>query len=660
VLQFKPGEILLNKYEISDLIGEGAFGGVYKARDIKLDRIVAVKFIRSSPGSTENFAAEIEAVKRLEHPNIARLYDYDLIRGGIPCLVMEYVDGRELGDVLTTDGPFNYERLGDVGCQVLDALVETHSRGIIHCDLKPENIMLTSRGAKTDVAKLIDFGVASLLSQMDNTKEKALVGTPQYMAPEQIRREKLGPYTDIYAIGLILIELWTGAIVFDDPDPRVVLNKQLRDPVVLPQDLTQTALGPVIERAVKKIPGERYQDTLEFFNDLKNAIDKMKSESQWQHMNKSAAKPRVARERAYPSIFQDVSDPNSYDKFLNLDVSYNGRSASKRSSVPLLGGLSSSDSRCVDNADASDPFDLFEGGSKFDSYENIKEVKSVPKASSVPQLTLPPAPVERKSNPEIASQPRHESLNLGSLNESLSKLEKMDVLEKKSSPASKSASGEKPAVQPRESEVSFNNSLSSQGSIRTSLKETQLRAKNSTSASVSSIQKKTNSQPSLPPPKSHGGVVVFVIILLLLAGGGYFAYSSGMFSSQTVKSTTSNATETETKIDTSIPGVRRATILAVAKTMADVAYVSSVKSIAFDPKKITDYDIIGTPVTAAIYVQGHLVCTTTPCTIHTYGNANKIDVEIKGEATSRGPGKSRKMLLSDHKNPKTPIMLSVP
>ncbi len=659
MLQFKPGEILLNKYEISDLIGEGAFGGVYKARDTKLDRIVAVKFIRSSPGSIENFASEIEAVKRLEHPNIARLYDYDLIRGGIPCLVMEYVDGRELGDILSNEGPFNFERIGDVGCQVLDALVETHSRGIIHCDLKPENIMLTSRGAKNDVAKLIDFGVANLLSKMEDNSKKALVGTPQYMAPEQIQRRQIGPYTDIYAIGLILIELWTGQIVFDDPDPREVLRMQIKDPVKLPAELAQTALGAVIEKAVKKNPQERYQSTLEFYNDLKQAIEKMKNEAQWQHKIKEKinAKPQVVRERAYPSIFQEISDASSFDKFLNLDVSYNGRLGGKSGSVPLLNGVGSSDVRRSAEDSAVDPFKLFEGGHEFDSDEGIPPVKASSIPSGVPQLKDPSESEGRKSNPREAAAVRHESLHFGSLHESLSKLEKMDALEKKSAPLIKdSTSGDSAVANDRESEVSLSSVIPSSGSIRASLKDTQFR-----STGVASRPNVTNSKIPVPQKKSRGfGMAVVFVIMLLLLVGGYFIYSSDMLSTRTASNITSSVEQSAQQIDTAIPGVRRATVVSVGKIMADVSYVSAVKGAVFDPSKVNSYDIIGTPVTADIYVQKHLTCSSTPCTIYTYGDPNKIEIEIRSEATAREPSKTRKMLLSEHKDPKAAIMLSVP
>ena len=197
-MAFKPkiGDIFLNKYEILSLVGEGAFGAVYRARDLKLDRVVAIKFINAVQGVLGRFTDELEAIKGLDHPNIVRLYDFDILRDGIPCMVMEFVNGRESGEVLAQEGPFDCQRLCEVALQVVDALVETHNHGIIHCDLKPENIMLTSVGARSDVVKLIDFGVASMLSKTNDTERaKMLVGTPQYMAPAQMRHGEIGPWT---------------------------------------------------------------------------------------------------------------------------------------------------------------------------------------------------------------------------------------------------------------------------------------------------------------------------------------------------------------------------------------------------------------------------------------------------------------------------------
>lgn len=309
-MNFKPniGDVFLNKYEILSLVGEGAFGSVYRARDTKLDRIVAIKFINATNTTIDRFTDELDAIKGLDHPNIVRLYDYDILRGGVPCMVMEYIKGREVGDILAEKGHFELFYIAEIAQQVLDALVETHKQNIIHCDLKPENIMLTNVGARDNVVKLIDFGIASLLHKDDDEEEeersKLLVGTPQYMAPEQITHGEIGPWTDIYAFGLIMIELYTGEFVFDDDDPREVLRMQLHSPVILPHSLACSELGPIISRATQKEISKRYTTTKEFYNDICDALQSMRNSQK-----KIEKKIEVAgRDRAMSAILDDLED----------------------------------------------------------------------------------------------------------------------------------------------------------------------------------------------------------------------------------------------------------------------------------------------------------------------------------------------------------------
>lgn len=279
----QAGDIFLNKYVVQNLIGEGAFGRVYRITDMKLERDAALKIIDANHGSMDRFLNEVEGIKKLEHPNVVKLYDYKVLPDGSPCLMMEFVRGRELGDVLFSDGPFSLTRIAQISLQVLDALVETHSFGIVHCDLKPENIILSTVGAREDFVKLLDFGVASILSSENkvDAEKRPLMGTPQYMAPEQIRRTTIGPWTDIYALGLIMIELATGHFTVDDPDIKVILQKQLHEPVQLPIALAKTELGLIISTAVQKDPTQRYQRARDMFNDIQHALAESGHSPQW-------------------------------------------------------------------------------------------------------------------------------------------------------------------------------------------------------------------------------------------------------------------------------------------------------------------------------------------------------------------------------------------
>ena len=199
-MAFKPsaGEVFLNKYEIVSLVGEGAFGSVYRARDIKLDRIVAIKFINIVNDVLERFNDELEAIKGLDHPNIVRLYDFDILKNGMPCMVMEYINGREVGDVLCSDGPFDLQRICDIALQVLDALVETHKNGIVHCDLKPENVLVTTADGRV---KIIDIG----LPETDyKTDHELLIKENEFIAPELFKGEEADQRSDVYSLGKII------------------------------------------------------------------------------------------------------------------------------------------------------------------------------------------------------------------------------------------------------------------------------------------------------------------------------------------------------------------------------------------------------------------------------------------------------------------------
>lgn len=668
-MQFKPGDIFLSKYEISNLIGTGAFGGVYKARDMKLDRTVAVKIMRSAQGTLSNFEAEIDAVKRLEHPNIARLYDFDVIKGGIPCLVMEFVDGRELGYILSTEGNFDFDRLGNVGLQVLDALVETHKLGIVHCDLKPENIMLTKSGARTDVVKLIDFGVASILTHMhgDVAKDRPLVGTPQYMAPEQIRRDNIGPWTDIYAVGLILIELWTGRIVFDHEDPREVLRLQLYSDVPLPAELESSEIGPVIRRAVEKDVANRYQNTLDFYNDLKNAIDTMKSERQWRKAR--AEKSNFAqRERAFPSIFEDTSGGsifdtiaklNSEDAFNSVNVKYDGRVDFQSSKLGLKRSSDSISLSDLDNSSSSlgrlsippmhaDESDLLppSASPKRDVYssqnlESVKDKDNDAKRSS--------------GNHEVVPE-ETESLNFGSITNSIGKMESgyqagdSPMLRQKLEQNDAEGKGERPKDE------------------RTSGESYAARKRSLENAVDHLSHKSLPKLVSLPPKKTTSKkrvvvISVIAILLCLLCLGGVFAYfytdlnnSRNWFSANRP---TQHGTLVTASNDEEIPGVRRAALVDLSKAMSGAALTGSVKSAILDPRRIHHYDIIGTPLDAGIYIQNLRVCKTTPCRIHVYSDPSKISVEIRLESPGKTTVKSNTLLLSDHKDERKPILLSI-
>src|SRR5262245_30903438 len=202
----------LGAYEIRSLIGAGGMGEVYKAQDSRLGRDVAIKV--SSDQFTERFEREARAVAALNHPRICTLHDV-----GPNYLVMEYVEGRPLA------GPLPVEKAIDCGCQILDALEAAHRNGIVHRDLKPANVLLTKGGVK-----LLDFGLAKVrapatagkpaaTASIEPTGDQSIVGTPHYMAPEQIEGRTVDARSDIFAFGCVLHELLTGQRAFQGDSP---------------------------------------------------------------------------------------------------------------------------------------------------------------------------------------------------------------------------------------------------------------------------------------------------------------------------------------------------------------------------------------------------------------------------------------------------------
>ena len=253
-------------YEIVESVGAGGMGDVFRARDVRLDRDVAVKTIKGP--FTERFEREARAISALNHPNICTLYDvgqYD----GSGYLVMEYIDGKPIA------GPMPAEQAIPYAIQICEALHAAHKKGITHRDLKPANILLTKQGVK-----LLDFGLAKLgatqiggsssgsMPSIEQATVAALtgahtvVGTPQYMAPEQIEAKDVDARTDIFAFGCVLYELLTGQRAFDGKSASGVMAAVLATtprPLSEIAPLTPPALERIVSRCLAKDPEDRWQ-----------------------------------------------------------------------------------------------------------------------------------------------------------------------------------------------------------------------------------------------------------------------------------------------------------------------------------------------------------------------------------------------------------------
>ncbi|RVU48055.1 serine/threonine protein kinase [Lujinxingia sediminis] len=255
------GDVIDDTYEIRDILGKGGMGAVYLARQINMDRDVAMKIlVASGPKFDEmvkRFRREVMAIRNLSHPNTVRIYDFRDDPEGLLYYTMEALRGETLKDLMRREGPISPKRVKHVVRQVLKSLSEAHSYGIVHRDLKPANIMLVDMHGETDFAKVLDFGIAKVFSESDDDEELTsagiVVGTLRYMAPEQIAEKHVGPPTDLYGLGLIAVEMLSGQSVFAGTGQWNLIHQQISDdPVPIPEAILNTALGQVLKTCVEK------------------------------------------------------------------------------------------------------------------------------------------------------------------------------------------------------------------------------------------------------------------------------------------------------------------------------------------------------------------------------------------------------------------------
>jgi eukaryotic-like serine/threonine-protein kinase len=259
----------IGKYEVERLVGEGAMGVVYRATDPILNRPVAIKVMSDALAQDtdlrERFLREARAAGSLQHPNVITIYDFGEVDGH-PYIAMEFVAGSDLEELLARHVPLTVDHALELMTGVLQGLGYAHKRGIVHRDVKPANIRVDDEGK----ARLMDFGVAHLTSS-SMTRTGVMLGTPSYMAPEQIVGEKIGPATDIFSVGAVLYELLSGARPFQGDTLQSVMYKVLNE---MPPSLAKVAprappqLDRIVTRALAKDPADRYESALEMANDL--------------------------------------------------------------------------------------------------------------------------------------------------------------------------------------------------------------------------------------------------------------------------------------------------------------------------------------------------------------------------------------------------------
>ena len=278
VHEFSPGSRIANKYLVERQIGEGGLGIVVKAQHIQLEQPVAIKYLKpyalALPGLVERFVREARLAARIKNEHAVKVQDVDSLENGIPYMVMEFLEGRDLGQIVQ-EGPLPLQKAIEYVLQASEALAEAHALGIVHRDLKPDNLFLAQRPGGTPIVKIFDFGISKVgrAKKGNVRREKAITqvndrfGTPGFMSPEQLESPDVDARADIWALGVVLYELATGKLPFEGEELTQLITSILtRPPVPVLRRLPSAPkeLETIIARCLQKDPADRYRNVAEF------------------------------------------------------------------------------------------------------------------------------------------------------------------------------------------------------------------------------------------------------------------------------------------------------------------------------------------------------------------------------------------------------------
>jgi len=272
---------LAGRYVLVETIAAGGMGAVHKATDERLGRTVAVKMLRDDlagdPRFVERFRREARAVAALSHPNIAGVYDYGE-EDNRYFFVMEFIDGKDLAQLMRVESPFSQERAALIAAETLDALQHAHSAGVIHRDIKPANIIVTNRerSSGSTSAQETDFGIARAVGDATLTATGSVLGTAHYLSPEQASGGTTGPATDQYSTGIVLYEMLVGAVPFTGDSPVAIAMRHLSDELPPPSAVNpdvSPGLDEIVRRATSKEALDRYPDAQAMADALRHALD---------------------------------------------------------------------------------------------------------------------------------------------------------------------------------------------------------------------------------------------------------------------------------------------------------------------------------------------------------------------------------------------------
>ena len=339
------GQTLAGKYRIDERLNEGGMGTVYRGTHVLMDKTVAIKVLRASLAADEKivarFSREARAASRISHPHALSVTDFGEAENGVVFLVMEFLSGSTLKEIIRKEGPMALPRVVEIIRQVGAALDAAHEQGVVHRDLKSENIMLLGTGGP-DYAKVLDFGIAKIKEHDGDydpglTAPDLVIGTPQYMSPEQCSQAPdIDARSDIYSLGVIIYEMLVGHVPFTGPSPTAIMMKHLQEapPSVLAErnDLPG-AVGRVISRAMAKRPDDRYQHVLELVEDLTIAAG-LETASSTPVPTTSAANRIVVPTRAVEASETEVGDADEVTVVRRRVETTPGAGASAMSALP--------------------------------------------------------------------------------------------------------------------------------------------------------------------------------------------------------------------------------------------------------------------------------------------------------------------------------------
>ncbi|MBQ4363103.1 MAG: Stk1 family PASTA domain-containing Ser/Thr kinase, partial [Oscillospiraceae bacterium] len=336
------GKKLDGRYEITELIGVGGMADVYKANDVMENRTVAVKILKPEFSENEEFVRrfrnESKAIAVLSHPNIVKIYDVGFT-DEIQFIVMEYIDGITLKELIEQQGVLRWKDALKFVVQILKALQHAHDKGIVHRDIKPQNIMLFPDGT----IKVMDFGIARFSRIDGKTLSDKTIGSVHYISPEQAKGEMTDERSDIYSVGVMLYEMLTGRKPFDGENPVAIAVKHMQETPVSPREIMPSipeSLEEIVLHAMERSPSRRYQSAAEMINDI--SAFKVNPSIVFGYKNSPA--PASDEDAASTRFFKPVSgdsydDEEDYDEdYDDYDDDYDDRYQEKQRSyvVPIL------------------------------------------------------------------------------------------------------------------------------------------------------------------------------------------------------------------------------------------------------------------------------------------------------------------------------------